>query len=178
MRKLLNKPWVVGLLALCAVGLVAFQGFGFSTIREKVLSVSAVQAPETAEAEETKAEAVTDNLTATDMFFVAGSRDPFAPRVTATASTEKAAESTSTAMQTLKLAAVWLQGAESFVAINAQICRVGDAVAGASIESVTREGAWLRLPNGRQFLPVGREVTFAAPLKRGLSSALVVSREH
>jgi hypothetical protein len=111
------------------------------------------------------------------MFVASGSRDPFAARPTAVLANENSVEAPGK-METLKLAAVWLQGADGFVAINTQVYRVGDVVAGASVESVTREGAWMQLPSGRQFLPVGREVTYAAPQIRGSSPMIVVARER
>lgn len=177
MRKLLNKPWFVGLLASLAVGLVAYEGLGFRASAASVRHAVTVEDVDSTETSEKRAENAPENLAAIDMFVAAGSRDPFAGRLNPGGTSEKSVESTPATMQTLKLAAVWLQGAESFVAINAQICRVGDAVSGISIESVTREGAWLQLPSGRQFLPVGREVTFAAPPKRGPSPMIVVARE-
>jgi hypothetical protein len=178
MRKLLNKPWVVGLLASFAIGLVAYEGLGLRASAASVRPAVAVEEVDSSEKPEKQGENATENLAAVDMFVAAGSRDPFAARPNPAGMSDKSVESIPATMQTLKLAAIWLQGADSYVAINAQICRVGDAISGASIESVTREGAWLQLPSGRQFLPVGREVTFAAPPKRGPSPMIVVARER
>jgi len=176
MRKLLNKPWVVGLLASIAVALVAYEGLGLSARAASVQPAMPAEDVLVADPAAPAAENASQNLAAVEMFVASGSRDPFAARPISVSATEKPAESA--AMETLKLNAIWLQGADSFVAINGEVFRAGDAIAGASIESVTREGAWLQLPAGRQFLPVGREVTYAAPQKRGSSPMIVVARER
>jgi hypothetical protein len=175
MRKQLNNPWVVGPLACIAIGLVALQGIGLPS-RHSSPGGAPIAAGEAGENGEPTKETAAPGLTAAEMFVSAGTRDPFAARQDAkTAADREAAEPSKS--ETLKLAAVWLQGEESFVSINSRICRAGEYVGSAVIESVTREGAWLSLPSGRQFLRIGREVTFSSGAKRASSSLFVAARE-
>lgn len=186
MRKFLNNPRVVVPLACAAVGFVAWESLRGSSGGGRGIGGAIAATAEGFDAAEDAGaggEATAENaaaaasLTGSEMFVAAGGRDPFAVRVVAPAAAETSVEPAAPSnTSTLKLAAVWLQGAEAFVAINRQIFKVGDDAAdGVAIESVTREGAWLRLPSGRQFLPVGREVTFAAPAKIAVAAALAVT---
>src|SRR5687768_7115403 len=112
MRKLLNKPWVVGLLATTAVVLVAYEGLGLSANAASVQPGISGEEALVAEAEPA-VEQVPQNLAAREMFVASGSRDPFAARPSAITADEKPLESPAV-METLKLAAVWLQGTDGF----------------------------------------------------------------
>src|SRR5687767_3839978 len=80
MRKLLNKPWVVALLACSAVGLVAYESLGWSIGSRTGGMNLAVEPTETDVSGEKAPEAAADRLSAVEMFVAAGARDPFGAR--------------------------------------------------------------------------------------------------
>lgn len=86
-------------------------------------------------------------------------RDPFAPR----AAREPTPSTPAEQRETIQLSGVWVQGGTALGVVNDRICRPGEMVGGATIDEITAEGIWLTHPQGRDFVAVGRSVTFAAP---------------
>jgi hypothetical protein len=175
MRKLLNKPWFVAALAVTAVGLCAYESLGSPKAAKRPARIDPGVVSGGAALPEPDATAPTaSSLAAIEALEVASSRDPFAPRPVPNA--PAAAETATGSLETLRLGAVWLQGGEALAAINSRIFRSGETIGAATVESVTREGAWLVLPSGRKFLPVGAELTHKVPA-RGQPPVLLATRE-
>jgi hypothetical protein len=63
----------------------------------------------------------------------------------------------------IHLSAIWAQGSQTLVLINDRIFTAGDSVGDLTIESTTIDGIWVTHPNGRDFVPVGREFTWIVP---------------
>lgn len=167
MKKLLNKPWFVAVLALAAlafVGNAVFQG-----TRQPAYG-SGAPAGSSASAEgEVAAEGETARLPVRDALKAlvipkTVSRDPFAPRAkeeTATAAAEKPA--VPDLVDTMHLSALWTQSGATYTLINDRICQVGDKIGRLKIESATQEGVWISHWKGRDFVSLGGDFTLKTP---------------
>lgn len=168
MRKLLNKPWVVALLALLAVALVAQSLLDRRPRRVRPVAPEATEAMDSdLDAESTAgshggagslAEAL-GSLSLPDQL-----PDPFAPRRQRVA--EVAVEARETGpdqTDTVRLTAIWEQDGAAFVVLNGRICRVGDSLGRITVATIERDGVWLTHWKGRDFVRLGQDFTLITP---------------
>ena len=174
MRKLLNKPWFVALLAVAAVGFVAHSLMSQSGRDGAVASPEVFEevAPETDPlvSESSGQRAIPDALR--ELVLQAVSRDPFAPRAKPEAApqvSEKPAEPDS--LETVKLSALWTQGGETYLLINDRIMTAGESIGRLTLDAVTADGVWLTHWKGRDFLSIGASFTLVTPAKQTAAQA-------
>lgn len=167
MKKLLNKPWFVALLALSAaafVGNAIWEGMrGNSPAGVGAVADAALPAEGETSGETPVALPTTDALKAL-VIPKAVARDPFALRERAEAA--GVADATVLApdsVETVHLSALWTQRGETFTLINDRICQAGDVIGRLKIESATQEGVWLTHWKGRDFIALGRDFTLRTP---------------
>lgn len=164
MRKLLNKPWFVAVMAIVAISLVAHtvlsrgEESGFAGASDS----AAVAAEETAVVDETvklPASRVVQSLPAAGPV-----RDPFAAR----AKTETTVETQALPdlVEKVHLSAIWTQEGHTLVLINDRICQGGDEIGRFKIESATADGVWISHWKGRDFLAIGGNFTLSTPASR------------
>lgn len=167
MRKLLNKPWFVGLVAIGALLMVVLSIF---PDEQKPGSVGA--GAEIPAGEDDAAAAEAGSLaasTAVNTLSVPSSvRDPFAVRAKAAAITEAPEPDL---VDTVHLSALWTQDGQTLVLINNRICQGGEEIGRLKIESATPDGVWLTHWNGRDFLAMGGRFTLNTPAKKNLSAS-------
>jgi hypothetical protein len=168
MRKLLNNPWVVGGLAVAALAFVAMpllpkwgSGPSPSPVVDDTTSVEG-------SADDSVGANAPSNITLALKDLVVGApRDPFAGRtkVQAQAAVAEVA-AVPDSVDTLRLSAIWVQGADTFVLINGAIRQAGDEFSRFKIESAARDGVWVTHWKGRDFLSLGTEFTLVTPSAR------------
>ena len=167
MRKLLKKPWFVGVLALAACAFVIQ-----SLLPERrfspapaVVSTAAAEAEAAANLEASSATplSIADALKALSVGPT--TRDPFAPRIKARPGPLMADKPEPDIVEIVRLSALWSQGGETLVLLNGRIAKVGDEIGRLTIESATQEGVWLTHWKGRDFLSLGAEFTLTTPAK-------------
>lgn len=155
MRKLLNKPWFVALLALAALVLIG----------RKYLA-PATAAPEWRPEIEPPAKAVAAPVgTRPPEAAVLPPpprpgrelRDPFA-LPTRASPPAPGPEAGPEPGERLHLSACWIQGDIALLVLNGRICQPGDRGRLYRIDSAALEGAWIEHAEGRSFLPVGEEL--------------------
>ena len=161
MRKLLNNPAFVAVLAVVAL---AFVGWSFLAKSEP----SASFAPEPVVAEDVsagEAEAGVDTVGLSPaealrlLVLPSVVRDPFSlPAAKEDPATAPADEAAAAIVERVRLSAVWVQGTAVYLLLNGKVCAPGDRVGRFAIESAEIGGAWLTFPGGRSFLSVGREL--------------------
>jgi len=175
MKKLLNKPWFVAVLALAAaafVGNAVYQGVRGPAYGSGAPASTEAIAP--AEAS-TVAEGETVRLPASDALKAlvipkTAVRDPFAQRAKdETAAVEKIVAPD--LVETVHLSALWTQSGATFTLINDRICQAGDEIGRLKIESATQEGVWITHWKGRDFLALGGDFTLRTPAEKNLSVA-------
>jgi hypothetical protein len=164
MRKLLNKPWVVALLALAAIALVAQSVLDRPQPRaQRPVTAVVEELPEDAAglppaASGSLAEALA-SLSFPDQL-----PDPFAPRrQRAAEAVVEARESGLDVTETVRLSAIWEQDGSAFVLLNGRICRSGDSVGRITLVSIERDGVWLAHWKGRDFVRLGQDFTLVTP---------------
>jgi len=172
MRKLLNNPAFVGVLALAALVFV-----GWSFLAKPDVAMPAAPGGEVADAAVTEngeegvdvsALSIPDALKALATPAVA--RDPFA--IPARAETPAAEETAAVEVtERVRLSAVWVQGSAVYLLLNGRICIPGDKVDRFTVETAEIAGAWIGFPGGRSFLPVGQELAVKTSAQ-GLSTPL------
>jgi hypothetical protein len=173
MRKLLNNPKVVAVLAL-----VAMVWVGVSLFPPHTDTVAS--APE---AEETEPEIIAPTVAngsseaarraaLQSLALIEHPRDPFSER--AKSVDEAAALAAKTPepdrVETVRLSAIWTQGNATYVLINGRICQAGDRLARLTIESATQDGVWITHGEKRDFLSLGVDFTLVTPAHPGLSA--------
>jgi len=160
MRKLLNKPWFVILLAVAAIA-----AMWSSLAPAKKPARVASSAPIVADAQaQTSTEPIADEAlpqAAIDLLkqlpHPKTSRDPFA--ITQVAQPTQDVETTPTepdSTDAVHLSALWTQNGATLALINNRICKVGDSIGRLTIESATAQGVWLTHAKGRAFLETGK----------------------
>ena len=161
MRKLLNKPWFVGLMSVAALAFVAHSVFSGGTR----FGLGAVENSAVAG---TEAEQSTDETGRTNIFAVvrnlqlpAPMKDPFAIRIKVDPTVEKVVLPDT--VESVHLSAVWTQEGNTLVVINDRICEKGDEIGRIKIDAVTRDGVWLTHWKGRDFVRVGGSFTLNTP---------------
>ncbi len=177
MKKLLNKPWFVVVMALLALLLVGHSVW--SNTRQPnygagapVVSASTASAESETVAPDGVRLSVRDALKAL-VIPKANARDPFAQRVreVPTAVVEKL--SAPDLVDTVHLSALWTQSGATYTLINEHICQAGDEIGRIKIESATQDGVWLSHWKGRDFLALGGDFTLKTPA--GNKIAAIVS---
>ena len=161
MRKLLNNPAFVAVLAVAAL---AFVGWSFLAKSGPAASY----APEPMVAEEPPPD---DEETGVDtvglspaealrlLVIPSAVRDPCTlPAATEDPATAPADEAAASIVERVRLSAVWVQGTAVYLLLNGKVCAPGDRVGRFAIESAEIGGAWLTFPGGRSFLSVGRDL--------------------
>lgn len=164
MRKLLNKPWVVALLAFAAVALVAQSLLDRPKRRPQraVATDAALALEDSALPASAVAGSIPEALAS--LSFPESLPDPFAPR--AKRVVEVVVENRETGAdvtETVHLSAIWEQDGSAYVLLNGRICRSGDMVGRITIASIEREGVWLTHWKGRDFVRLGQDFTLITP---------------
>lgn len=180
MRKLLNKPWFVTLLAIAAVAFVVQSLLPKSEPSRARRTVSTQAESETSE---TVLPTSTDSVPTVagiegiraalkELSGIPAGRDPFAARPRTVAAVVEKAAAVPDIVETVKLSAVWVQAGETYLLINGRICRQGDRIGRLTIESATADGVWLRHWKGRDFMPMGGVFVLTTPAGQSASIAL------
>ncbi len=160
MRKLLNKPWFVVVLALAALLAVGWQFLPGSQKPAPVAGGEPVEESQVTgeEGEVAPRLSVTDALKAIMLPTII--RDPFAlpPKPTATEG-EQVVAATSEIVERLHVSAIWVQGAAVYLLANGRVCQPGDTIDRFTIETAAIDGAWIKHSGGRSFVPVGQDCT-------------------
>lgn len=169
MKKLLNNPWFVTLLAVVALGVVANSvlsgGQDGAWAGGPVAGNDPAVIPGETEAtgEEAARLPVDDALKALESPKHAA-RDPFARR---RSEDETGATDEKTVVPDLldsaHLSALWTQDGITYSLINDRICRTGDMIGRLKLESATQEGIWLSHWKGRDFVALGGEFILRTP---------------
>lgn len=164
MRKLLNRPWFVVLLAL--VALYGVSDFLFFRGPAENFDVAPAEEPaEVARDGEAAGPAPLRLAPAAALRALpipAHPRDLFAPlpKPEAPVVAGKPADVVRVAGESVErflLTAIWTQNQITWVLLNGRICQVGDTVGRCRIETATQEGVWLRHAQGREQVLLGRE---------------------
>ncbi len=161
MRRLLNNPAFVAVLAVAALAFV-----GWSFLAKSGPAASYAPEPMVAEEpppgdEETGVDTVGLSPAEALRALVIPSivRDPFSlPAAQENPEAAPGEEAAAATIERVRLSAVWVQGAAVYLLLNGKICAPGDRVGRFAIESAEIEGAWLTFPGGRHFLSVGRDL--------------------
>jgi hypothetical protein len=175
MKKLLNNPWFVGVLALAAVAFVAHSLIPVdggsaviaeeSSVDESTSDISGQTTPEAGSVRDAIKE-LSGNAAAT--------RDPFSTRAKAApavvAQVEKAPPPD--LVETIRLTALWTQNGETYALINDRICRAGDKLGRLTLETATHEGVWVTHWKGRDFLAIGAAFTLTTPALKAAALSL------
>lgn len=179
MRKLLNKPWFVALLAIAAVvfvvtSLPSRHSFAPSADQNNQ-EVPADQTGGEAEATASPGKGPSIRNALKELSSTTGLRDPFVSRNAVTAApTETVVEPDLT--DRVAVSAVWIQDGTTYVLINNQVHRVGDRLGRFTLESANRDGVWVRHWKGRDFVAVGGDFTLTTPARQA-AAALSLSSE-
>ena len=157
MRKLLNKPWFVAIMAIGALALVVkvmfFQG-------DKLALPGFTANPPAAEAS-TSGPARGTAWNEVNKISISGPiRDPFSIKVKAEVA-EKAPVPDQ--VDKVHVSAIWTQDGHTLVVINDRICEDGDQIGRLKIDSASQEGVWLSHWKGRNFVSIGGSFTLNTP---------------
>ena len=171
MRKLLNKPWFVAVLAVAALAMVAWSVFDQS-------GPAYARTSQAGDADDW-ATPVDDNFDFAEGLDSEGSindalnslviqevaRDPFLPlreggkQSPVIGETPRAPDE----YDSIRLTAIWEQGTILLLMINNRIHQVGDTIGRLRIDSATTDGVWITHWKGRDFLPFGGAFTLVTP---------------
>lgn len=165
MKKLLNNPWFVGLLAAAAIVFVTHsalkkRGFDYA-------SADGWEEPEDLYEEDIDEEVTRSATNGTSVWEALEALAPSSPPSNpfsdrqAEIIVDDGNEDPSTRLVSVHLSAIWKQGAQTLLLINDRIHGSGDTVAELpaghlTIESASLDGVWLSHPAGRNFLSLGQ----------------------
>lgn len=176
MKKLLNKPWFAGLLALVACGFV-IQALlpERRAAANPVTEVTAAPEPEMpGDPDEARAPiSIASALSA--LAASPATRDPFAPRIKHQAAKITADKPEPDIIEIVRLSALWSQGSETLLLLNGRIVQVGAEIGRLKVESATQDGIWLSHWKGRDFLALGAEFALITPATGPAPTALAAS---
>lgn len=171
MRKLLNKPWVVALLALGAVAFVVH-----SLLPKKTVYGTAAAGVESPSGEEAVVDPDVQSAGARhdiraalkEISITPDLRDPFTPRVQTPAASSSHAESPAEpdSVESVKLTALWVQDGTTFALLNGRVCQPGDNIGRLMYETATVDGVWLTHWKGRDFIALGASFTLTTPARK------------
>lgn len=184
MKKLLNKPWFVALLAIAAIGAVWHTLAPYFSTPKPAAPIVADPAPSTgapAGVEEPTASSVTDEngipLIADLLKQVLPTkvaRDPFAISVTTPSSQiqqqGESAPAEPDIVETVRLNALWTQNGGTLAFVNNEVHRAGDVIGRLKIESMGPRGIWLSHAKGQVFLEVGKSFALRTPARLAAKS--------
>ncbi|ATC65500.1 hypothetical protein CMV30_16965 [Nibricoccus aquaticus] len=177
MKKLLNNPWVVGVLALAAVAFVAHSlipAGGSPGVSEVAEDAGNGELPG-GESSGTTADAGSVRDAIKELSGnPAATRDPFSSRAKAVAVSATPAEKVPApdVVETVRLTALWTQNGGTYALINERICRVGDKLGRITIETATQDGVWVTHWKGRDFIALGAAFTLTTPALKAAALSL------
>lgn len=158
MRKLLNSPWFVAVLALAAVVVVGYK-LWFEAKPPAPLQAYEEPPVESAPAESDGTPGLSVAAALRALAIPATVRNPFAlPPKTEDTDGDQSATNLVEIIDRVRLSAIWSQGSAVFLLLNDQICQPGDTIAHFTVESADVDGTWVRHTGVRSFLAVGREL--------------------
>ena len=161
MRKLLNNPAFVAVLAVVALAFV-----GWSILAKSGPAGSYAPEPTVADnVSPGEAETGVDTVGLSPaealraLVIPTGMRDPFSlPAAKEDPATAPSDEAAASIVERVRLTAVWVQGAAVYLLLNGKVCEPGDRVGRFAVESAEIGGAWITFPGGRSFLSVGQDL--------------------
>jgi len=173
MRRLLNKPWFVAILAIAAIGLVCMQTLDLGGTRSVV--------PIEESYEEEMADGTLEQPADAALFALLSTytpseslRDPFAVRAKPSAD-RVVVEVAPPPKEAFRLSAVWVQGGSTLAVLNGRICSPGETLGQLTLESVNPTGVWVLHAHGRDFVSVGQEILLS-PANQPLPPAPLLAR--
>jgi hypothetical protein len=174
MKKLLNNPWFVGVLALVALAAVADSfrsaGGGAPVVAE---ADAEVPGDDPSASADSAASPGTLRDAIREIAVTANVRDPFSPRLRANAVSQPVEKAPPPdIVETVRLTALWTQGGATYALINERIHQAGDRIGGLTVETATQDGIWIRHWKGRDFLALGASFTLTTPALKAASIAL------
>lgn len=168
MRKLLNKPWFVAMLALAAVVFVAKSLHDqrrahawASSAGEPFESTAEDFAEDTVDVEPASSATLVDALKSLSL--ADRLPNPFEPRRPRAEDNGETQERLPDFTESVRLTALWQQEEERLAHVNGRIVRAGETLGRITLESFEREGIWLTHWKGRDFLRLGQEFTLITP---------------
>jgi hypothetical protein len=188
MRKLLNKPWFVAVLAVGAVVLCIWSlrdqlgGTRRRAPRPADVTVPRPAIAATEEAEGTSAadDAVRPPIDAVLEAIVYPEKipDPFARGETTIVAGQEEPESgppPPDERETVRLSGVWTQGAARLAVLNNRIVQSGDRIGRLTVDEIQVDGIWVSHWRGRDYVPFGDEFTLVTP---GSATASPIVARH
>lgn len=167
MKKLLNNPWFVGLLAAAAIVFVTH-----TALKDRGVDYASADATDEYEGEfedewVMDEEAVESAANGSSVWEVLDALTPSSPPANpfddrqAEIMVDAEGEESSATLVSVHLSAIWSQGAQTLLLVNDRIHAAGDTVAelaagDLTIESASLDGIWLSHPDGRDFLSLGK----------------------
>ena len=173
MKKLLNKPWFVAVMAVIAIAFVANavmdrgkspryaaaydESYEDSGYYDEYETTS--DHPESGSSDISSIRQALEAVVTTSKDLPS---DPFdndsAEIIAMTESSEPQSEE-----MAIHLSAIWVQGDQTLVLINNHIHTAGDRVGDLTIDATTFDGVWVTHPNGRDFVSIGKTFTWIIP---------------
>lgn len=190
MKKLLNKPWFVAVLAVGAVIFCTWSirdqmGAGRPKGRRPAPPpVAAASAGNETLANEGEVEVASPDGAAIPiaetleaMVYPENIPDPFLPRETTIVAGEpesggEVVEKRPDQLETIALTAVWSQGAAQLALVNDRIMQRGELIGRMTIDEVSVDGIWVTHWKGRDYVPFGGSFTLATPATGATSPSL------
>jgi hypothetical protein len=156
MRKLLNNPKVVAVLAIAAVGFVAYsvkpeRPRGGRPVVTEPVSETTEPEPAPLSGAQPAAPSGLDALV-----FNPAPADPFIVRKPVVLAASAAQPDLPDEEETVHLTALWSQAGASLALVNGRICEVGAVLGRLKLDEITRDGVWFTHAKGRNFISVGQ----------------------
>lgn len=173
MRKLLNKPWFVALLAIAAIAAVWSSLAPAVKTPRPATNVPAEPEPASAATEPTtnsEAQSAPSPDTLKQLPPAKPTRDPFAvskPAQSAKPADERVSDEPDL-IDTVHLTALWTQDGATLIYLNDHIQHVGDTIGRLTIDSATPQGIWLSHAKGKTFLETGKTFTLKTPARQAV----------
>jgi len=164
MRKLLNNPWLVGAIAVIALGFVIHSILPSKPHYSQVASETADGTPTEGNGDVADASTISIPNALKALAISSPLRDPFAltASVEKTAAVEKEAPPADS-VDSVHLSAVWIQKDSNLALVNGRIVGPGEEFGRLKIESATSEGIWITHWKGRNFVSVGGDFSLSTP---------------
>jgi hypothetical protein len=173
MKKILNNPWVVGVLALAALAFVAHSlipavGGSATGVVEDVGANQLVDA----ESADPAAGAGSVLEAIKELSSSPATRDPFSPRakIAAQAAVEKTP--LPDVVETVRLTALWTQDGATYALLNNRVCSAGEKLGRITLETATQDGVWVSHWKGRDFIALGTAFTLTTPALKAAALSL------
>lgn len=172
MKKLLNKPWFVAVMAVIAIAFAANavmeqrkgpryaaydDSYEDSGYYEEYEDTS--DQPESEPSDPSSIRRALEALVTTSKDLPSNPFDNDSAEIIAMIeSSEPESEE-----MAIHLSAIWAQGDQVLVLINNHIHTAGDRVGDLTIDATTINGIWVTHPNGRDFISIGKTFTWIIP---------------